>query len=61
MEELRGCRDSLLEELYSAYSGAPSTSIKAYRLAQQALQELEDLTFSDAEIDGFLPEELKKG
>jgi hypothetical protein len=54
-------RDQLLNELHAIYSGAPSTTYKAYRKAQEALQTLEDLTFSDEEIDAFLPEQLKKG
>ena len=61
IESLQEERDVLLEELHSVYSGAPSTTYEAYRKAQQALQQLEDLTFSDAEIDAFLPAELKKG
>jgi hypothetical protein len=32
---------------------------KAYREAQDALKNKEDLTFSEAEIDAFLPEPLK--
>jgi len=54
-------RDELLEELHSVYSGAPSTTYQAYKKAQEALQKLEDMTFSDSEIDAFLPKELKKG
>jgi hypothetical protein len=42
------------------YSGAPSTNYKAYTQAQKALKELEDMTFSDDEIDAFLPTELKR-
>ncbi|MHB9025668.1 MAG: SLATT domain-containing protein [Armatimonadota bacterium] len=53
-------RDSLLESLHSVYTGAPSTNYKAYRKAQDALKRYEDLTFSDEEIDAFLPSELKK-
>ena len=53
-------RDEILAELHTVFSGAPSTTYKAYQKAQEALQKLEDLTFSDAEIDAFLPEELKK-
>lgn len=59
-EELQKKRDSLLEELHQIYSGAPSTNFKAYKKAQEALQKLEDLTFSDEEIDAFLPKELKR-
>jgi hypothetical protein len=40
--------------------GALSTIFSAYRKAQEALQKLEDMTFSDAEIDAFLPMELKR-
>lgn len=60
-ESLQEERNRLLEDLHSVYSGAPSTTYKAYRKAQEALQKLEDMTFSDNEIDTFLPKELKKG
>ena len=60
IEKLRNDRDNLLEELHSVYTGAPSTTYKAYKKAQKALQQLEDMTFSDKEIDAFLPKELKK-
>ncbi|CAA6689986.1 MULTISPECIES: SLATT domain-containing protein [unclassified Lentimonas] len=53
-------RDLLLQELHAVYSGAPSTNNKAYRAAQHALQNLEDMTFSDDEVDAFLPAELKR-
>jgi len=61
IETLQAERDDLLEELHSVYSGAPSTTYQAYRKAQEALKQLEDMTFSDEEIDAFLPKELKKG
>lgn len=61
IETLQAERDNLLEELHSVYSGAPSTTYQAYRKAQKALKQLEDMTFSAAEIDAFLPKELKKG
>lgn len=60
LEDIRKNRDVLLEELYATYKGAPSTDYKAYQKAQEALKELEDMTFSDAEIDAFLPKELKR-
>ncbi|WP_136420352.1 SLATT domain-containing protein [Herbaspirillum sp. ST 5-3] len=53
-------RDVLLKDLHAVYSGAPSTTYEAYRKAQKALQECEDLTFSDEEIDAFLPKALKR-
>ena len=61
IEGLQRERDDLLEELHSVYSGAPSTTYQAYKKAQEALKQLEDMTFSDAEIDVFLPKELKRG
>lgn len=61
IEELQKRRDALLDELASVYAGAPGTWFKAYRMAQEALQKLEDMTFSDAEVDAFLPRELKRG
>lgn len=53
-------RDKLLEDLHSIYSGAPSTNFEAYQKAQDALKNKEDMTFSDDEIDKFLPKELKR-
>jgi len=61
IETLQNKRDTLLEELHSVYSGAPSTTDRAYHKAQKALQKSEDMTFSDEEIDAFLPKALKKG
>jgi hypothetical protein len=60
LEALQDHRDELIEQLHAIYKGAPSTNNKAYKKAQEALQKLEDMTFSDAEIDAFLPKELKR-
>ena len=60
IERLQDERDALLDQLHTVYTGAPSTTYKAYRKAQEALKTLEDMSFSDAEIDAFLPNELKK-
>ena len=59
IELLQEGRDKLLVALHAVYSGAPSTNYKAYKEAQEALKKLEDMTFSDEEIDAFLPKELK--
>lgn len=59
LELIRSRRDALVEELHGVYAGAPSTNYAAYRKAQEALKKLEDMTFSDEEIDKFLPKELK--
>jgi hypothetical protein len=59
IEKLQEKRDEILSELSAIYSGAPSTNYKAYKKAQEALKQGEDMTFSDDEIDAFLPKELK--
>ncbi|WP_416147011.1 hypothetical protein [Pseudomonas syringae] len=40
--------------------GAPQTDSKAYSSAQKALKDNEEYTFSDSEIDCFLPATLRK-
>lgn len=60
LDEMRSRRDLLMEELHAVYAGSPSTNYKAYTAAQKALKKLEDMTFSDKEIDAFLPDELKR-
>jgi hypothetical protein len=61
IESLQKERDGLLSDLHSIYSGSPSTTYKAYKKAQEALKQFEDMAFSDEEIDAFLPRALKKG
>ena len=53
-------RDELQAAVARIYQGAPHTNNKAYQTAQQALKQLEDYTFSDEEIDKFLPASLRK-
>jgi hypothetical protein len=53
-------RDNLNEQLVNTYRGAPKTINKAYKIASKALQKNEEFTFSDDEIDKFLPESLRK-
>lgn len=60
IEQLLEQRDSLLGRLHAIYGGAPATNFQAYKKAQDALKKYEDMTFSDDEIDAFLPKELKK-
>lgn len=52
-------RDDLNEQLVNIYRGAPKTINKAYRIASKALQENEEFTFSDKEIDMLLPHKLR--
>nr|WP_321405399.1 SLATT domain-containing protein [uncultured Carboxylicivirga sp.] len=60
IELLQIRRDELNEELINTYRGAPKTINKAYQKASKALQENEEFTFSDPEIDKFLPENLRR-
>jgi hypothetical protein len=60
LDILRGRRDELQAHLYEIYRAAPHTDGKAYQQAQDALKNLEDLTFTDAEIDAFLPGPLRR-
>jgi hypothetical protein len=60
MTQLRQRRDELQALLHKIYKSAPHTDGKAYGQAQEALKHNEDLTFSDAEIDAFLPGPLKR-
>ena len=53
-------RNILNEELVNTYRGAPKTINKAYEIASKALQKNEEFTFSDEEIDKFLPETLRR-
>ena len=53
-------RDQLQSALAAIYKSAPHTTPKGYLKAQEALQQLEDYTFNDGEIDKFLPPNLKK-
>jgi hypothetical protein len=60
LEMLQSERDKLVEQLHEIYGGAPATTYQAYQRAQQALKQYEDMTFSDEEIDAFLPHQLKR-
>jgi hypothetical protein len=60
LAELRKHRDDLQGLLYKIYRSAPHTDGKAYGEAQDALKNKEDLTFTEAEIDAFLPRPLKR-
>jgi hypothetical protein len=60
LSEMRTRREQLQAQLYEIYRLAPNTNSKAYGKAQDALQHNEDLTFSDEEIDAFLPSPLRR-
>lgn len=61
LEVIQQARDDLMEDLHLVYSNAPGTNSSAYAKAQKALKQNEDMTFSNEEIDAFLPDELKRG
>jgi SMODS and SLOG-associating 2TM effector domain family 4 len=61
LTSIRERRDALQASLAAIYKGAPHTDGKAYGDAQIALQKNEEYTFSDAEIDRFLPQSLRRG
>jgi hypothetical protein len=53
-------RDQLQVRLAAVYRGAPRTTSAAYGDAGTALKDREELTFSDKEIDAFLPSPLRR-
>lgn len=60
VELLQLTRDDLNKQLLSTYRGAPKTTSRAYTNASKALKKDEEFTFSDDEIDKFLPEILRR-
>ena len=60
LAQLRTRRDELQAALHKIYKSAPRTDDEAYGKAQTALKDNEELTFSDAEIDVFLPVPLRR-
>ena len=60
VETIRKKRDKLQERLATIYKGSPRTISKAYDEAKKALKLNEEMTFSDEEIDCFLPIKLRK-
>jgi hypothetical protein len=60
ISQLQRLRDEINEQLVNIYRGAPKTINKAYSLASKALQVNQEFTFSEVEIDKFLPESLRR-
>ena len=58
--ELTDEYESLTHKLNEIYNSAPSTSEQAVKEARKALNITRDNTFSNAEIDAFLPEGLRR-
>lgn len=60
LESARRKRDDLQAMLANIYATAPRTTAKAYGIASDGLKQHEELTFSDEEIDKFLPVTLRR-
>lgn len=66
IDQIKIKRDELQESLNIIYQNAPRTNYKAYERASKALNENgqistgEEMTFSDKEIDRFLPHDLRR-
>lgn len=58
-DEILARRETLLIELNRVIQDAPQTGKGAYERARKALKLEEEMTFSDKEIDSFLPNELR--
>jgi hypothetical protein len=58
VEEAMKKRDQLICDLDLIYKNSLSTSSDAFKKASLALKENEEFTFSDAEINKFLPKDL---
>jgi hypothetical protein len=61
IEEMRMERDKLQAALADVYVNSPRTTSSGYKEAQKGLKQQEELTFTDDEIDKFLPMPLRKG
>ena len=59
-EEIISKRDSLQKRLGEIYKTSPRTTSSGYNKASKALQEKEELTFSDRELDRLLPTYIRK-
>lgn len=60
VKDVRTKYEELLNELHMIYDEAPNTTDKAVQKAKEALKITKDNTFTDDEIDLFLPKKLRK-
>jgi hypothetical protein len=60
LDAIRARRDDLHAAPEAAYPAAPRTSDTGCAAASSALKDHEELTFSDDEIDRFLPASLHR-
>lgn len=60
IDDLQKQRDEINIDLINTYRGAPKTNSKGYDRASKALKDNQEFTFTDAEIDLFLPLDLRR-
>jgi hypothetical protein len=60
LEGARRGRDMLMNELHTIYERASLVDQEAYQSASKAVAGFDDVSFSDEEIDHFLPKSLQK-
>ena len=60
LADIQRKRDALGDELSDIYAHSPSTSEAAYKKTRRALNVQEEMTFSVAEVDSFLPQALRR-
>ena len=58
--EIQKKRDILCEKVSEVNNDYPATDAKSYRAAQRALQQEEEQTFKDNEVDSILPNGIDK-
>ena len=61
VENIRAEYEKVLKELHTIYDEAPNTTDAAVKKASEALKITKDNSFTDDEIDLFLPNKLRKG
>lgn len=61
LDALKARRDELLEDLHKVYTHAPAAGSLARGQTWDALRKSGEMSFSDAELDLFLPHALRKG
>ena len=60
LSDIQQKRDALADELERVYAASPSSTERAYKKAHKALNLQEEMTFSVAEVDAFLPQKLRR-
>lgn len=60
IDEIIKRRDILQSNLHKIYKGSPRTDNNAYKKATESLNNLNEMTLTDEEIDKLLPKSLRK-